>query len=135
MLKFLDPKKALLEMVKKFDREKPKSRLLKETGRFSNSPVFVVGIFSGADQLGEGFGSSLKMAEFRAAEDALHRVYLTQTPDDLLQLPTSTFSRSPGDVFHDDPADAENDYTAPDLTIAEIMYASSGKSKVAPIGH
>jgi len=82
MLKFLDPKKALLEMVKKFDREKPKSRyasqqsiadvvvdlcarLLKETGRFSNSPVFVVGIFSGADQLGEGFGSSLKMAEFR----------------------------------------------------------------------
>lgn len=122
-------------MVKKFDREKPKSRLLKETGRFSNSPVFVVGIFSGADQLGEGFGSSLKMAEFRAAEDALHRVYLTQTPDDLLQLPTSTFSRSPGDVFHDDPADAENDYTAPDLTIAEIMYASSGKSKVAPIGH
>ena len=40
-------------------------RLLKETGRFSNSPVFVVGIFSGADKLGEGFGSSLKMAEFR----------------------------------------------------------------------
>jgi len=41
------------------------SRLLKETGRFSNSPVFVVGIFSGADQLGEGFGASLRMAEFR----------------------------------------------------------------------
>ena len=40
-------------------------RLLKETGRFSNSPVFVVGIFSGADQLGEGFGASLRMAEYR----------------------------------------------------------------------
>jgi len=40
-------------------------RLLKETGRFSNSPVYVVGIFSGADKLGEGNGSSLKMAEYR----------------------------------------------------------------------
>ena len=42
-------------------------RLLKETGRLSISPVFVVGIYSGADQLGEGFGSSLKMAEFRVS--------------------------------------------------------------------
>jgi large subunit ribosomal protein L44 len=41
------------------------ARLLKETGRLSNSPVFVVGIYSGADKLGEGFGSSLKMAEYR----------------------------------------------------------------------
>jgi large subunit ribosomal protein L44 len=88
LIKFTDPKKALLEMVNKFGRETPKSRcvvfsllsaltrgstplrfflcrLLKETGRYSNSPVFVVGIFSGSDQLGEGFGSSLKMAEFR----------------------------------------------------------------------
>lgn len=65
MLKFLDPKKALKEMVYRFGREPPKSRLLKETGRFTNSPVFVVGVFSGADKLGEGFGSSLKMAEFR----------------------------------------------------------------------
>lgn len=40
-------------------------RLLKETGRFSNSPVFVVGIYSGNEQLGEGFGSSLNMAEYR----------------------------------------------------------------------
>jgi large subunit ribosomal protein L44 len=40
-------------------------RLLSETGRFSNSPVFVVGVFSGSDKLGEGFGASLKMAEYR----------------------------------------------------------------------
>jgi large subunit ribosomal protein L44 len=38
MLKFTDPKKALAEMVLRFNRERPKSRLLKETGRFSNSP-------------------------------------------------------------------------------------------------
>lgn len=41
------------------------SRLLRETGRYSSTPVFVVGIFSGKEQLGEGFGSSLKMAEYR----------------------------------------------------------------------
>ena len=50
------------------------TRLLKETGRFSNSPVFVVGIFSGADQLGEGFGASLRMAEFRVRPPCLQRV-------------------------------------------------------------
>lgn len=61
--------------------------------------MFVVGIFSGADQLGEGFGTSLKMAEYRAAEDALLRVYLTRTPDELLQLPTSTFLPGLGTVF------------------------------------
>ena len=84
MLKFRDPKVALIETVTKFGREKPVSRylwqnfvfydrsvdlvtfrLLKETGRLSNSPVFVVGVYSGIEQLGEGFGSSLKMAEYR----------------------------------------------------------------------
>jgi hypothetical protein len=39
--------------------------MLKETGRFSNSPMYVVGIYSGADKLGEGFGSSIRMAEYR----------------------------------------------------------------------
>ena len=160
MIKFRDPKKALAEMVEKFNRERPKSRqalrslifcrlfanflyrLLKETGRYSNSPVFVVGIYTGPDQLGEGFGSSLKMAEYRvryllssvfciflsaakAAEDALHRVYLTLTPSDLLQLPTSTFPTGTGDIFQDGTQGA---YEAPELATSEIMYASSGRT-------
>ncbi|KDR65727.1 hypothetical protein GALMADRAFT_260136 [Galerina marginata CBS 339.88] len=127
MLKFYNPKKALLEMVRKYQREPPKSRLLKETGRFSNSPVFVVGIFSGADQLGEGFGASLSMAEFRAAEDALHRVYLTQTPDHMLQLPSSTFPPVQGDVYQ---PGQEGSYSAPELVPSDILYASSGRSGV-----
>ncbi|KAF5388622.1 hypothetical protein D9757_004780 [Collybiopsis confluens] len=125
MIKFLDPKKALLEMINKFQREPPKSRLLKETGRYSNSPVFVVGIFSGEDQLGEGFGSSLKMAEYRAAEDALLRVYLTRTPSHLLQLPSQTFPQGVGDVFRKAP---EGVFKPADLVESEIMYASSGNS-------
>jgi len=83
MLKFRNPKTTLIELTKKFGRELPKSRytfserftrvlmcflrLLSETGRFSNSPVFVVGIYSGTDKLGEGFGASLKMAEYRVS--------------------------------------------------------------------
>ncbi|PPQ88697.1 hypothetical protein CVT25_009461 [Psilocybe cyanescens] len=128
MLKFYNPKKALLEMVQKYKREPPKSRLLKETGRYSNSPVFVVGIYSGADKLGEGFGASLNMAEFRAAEDALHRVYLTQTPTDKLQLPSSTLLHGHGSLYE---ASSEVEYTAPELVPSEIIYASSGKSGVA----
>ncbi|KAF5383701.1 hypothetical protein D9615_003603 [Tricholomella constricta] len=92
MIKFRDPKKALLEM------------------------------------LGEGFGSSLKMAEFRAAEDALHRVYLIRTPNELIQLPTSTFPLGVGSVFSAE--GKENAYTAPELVMSEITYSSSGKSSV-----
>lgn len=62
----------------------------------------------------------------QASEDALHRVYLTQTPRTLLQLPTSTFPAG-YNVFRAHPK-LEGHYTAPDLVIPEIMYASSGKS-------
>jgi dsRNA-specific ribonuclease len=44
-------------------------RLLRESGRASNSPIYVVGIFSGVDKLGEGFGNSLKMAEYRVSDN------------------------------------------------------------------
>ncbi|KAG6845507.1 hypothetical protein H0H87_008404 [Tephrocybe sp. NHM501043] len=126
MIKFRHPKKALLEMVKKLGREYPKSRLLKETGRFSNSPVFVVGIYSGADQLGEGFGSSLSMAEFRAAEDALHRVYLTRTPNHLMNLPTSTFPKGLGNVY--DLQGEELPHIPGEIGLPEVEYGRSGKS-------
>ncbi|CAG8578494.1 8695_t:CDS:2 [Racocetra fulgida] len=46
--------------------KEPKRELLKsETGRLSYAPAFVVGVYSDTEQLGEGFGSSIKMAEFR----------------------------------------------------------------------
>ncbi|KAG8716406.1 hypothetical protein FRC11_013389 [Ceratobasidium sp. 423] len=91
LLKFNDPKLALINTVRKYQREPPISRLLQESGRQSNSPIFIVGIFSGEDKLGEGFGSSLKIAEYRAAEDAMHRLYLTRQPLTDSMLPTTTF--------------------------------------------
>ncbi|KAH9935933.1 ribonuclease III [Epithele typhae] len=126
MIKFKDPKQSLLNTVAKFGRERPISRLLKETGRFSGSPVFVVGIFTGADKLGEGFGSSLKMAEYRAAEDSLLRLYLTRQPPHLLQLPTSTFPDSPGNVF--DAVGAEGAYAPVALGDSEVLYGSAGRA-------
>lgn len=92
LLKFSDPKLALIHTTRKYQREPPVSRLLKESGRQSNSPTFVVGVFSGADKLGEGFGSSLQMAEYRAAEDAMHRLYLTRQPATDSMLPTTAFT-------------------------------------------
>ncbi|KZT65624.1 ribonuclease III [Daedalea quercina L-15889] len=126
MIKFRDPRQALMYTVQKFGREPPKSRLLKETGRFSNSPIFVVGIYSGADKLGEGFGSSLKMAEFRAAEDSLHRLYLTRQPPHLVQLPTSTFPAGRGSIF--DLSGPEGSYKPGSMSDSEVLYGSAGRT-------
>ncbi|EPS94577.1 hypothetical protein FOMPIDRAFT_1153101 [Fomitopsis schrenkii] len=126
MIKFRDPRLALMYTVRKFGRELPRSRLLKETGRFSNSPIFVVGIYSGADKLGEGFGSSLKMAEFRAAEDSLHRLYLTRQPPHLVQLPTSTFPAGQGNIFELD--GPEGSYEPSVISDAEVLYGSAGRT-------
>lgn len=54
-------------------------RILKESGRDTAQPIFVVGAFSGTRKLGEGPGSSLAMARQRAQADALRRIYLTRS--------------------------------------------------------
>lgn len=111
------------------------NRLLKETGRHTNTPIFVVGIYSGADKLGEGFGNSIKMAEHRAAEDALNRVYLTQQPSHLYTLPTTTFPStfkagtraSPLNPLSSTTGTGAS-YRAPELGESEVLYASAGRS-------
>ncbi|QIX00383.1 hypothetical protein AMS68_005900 [Peltaster fructicola] len=68
--------------------EAPIARLLSETGRLSRTPVFVVGIFSGNDKLGEAAGASLNEARFRAAAAALRAWYLYSPPIDSVMLPS-----------------------------------------------
>ncbi|KFZ13272.1 hypothetical protein V501_03770 [Pseudogymnoascus sp. VKM F-4519 (FW-2642)] len=58
------------------DFEFPVARLLSETGRNSRHPVYVVGIFSGKDKLGEAAGASLGEAKTRAAIAALKAWYM-----------------------------------------------------------
>lgn len=83
VLNFRNPKHALAAEVRKMMAESGvqgqssvQSRLLAESGRHSINPVFNVGLFlpSGL-KLAEGHGSSLRMAEHRAAVNALLSIY------------------------------------------------------------
>lgn len=58
------------------DFDFPVARLLSETGRGSRHPVYVVGIYSGKDKLGEAAGASLDEARTRAAVAALKSWYM-----------------------------------------------------------
>ena len=90
LLKFNNPKLALASTCAKYGKQPPQSRMVAESGRLSISPIFVVGVWSGATKIGEASGSSIRMAEFRAAEDALRRLYLAETPLGDFDLPSST---------------------------------------------
>ncbi|ORE03615.1 ribonuclease III [Rhizopus microsporus var. microsporus] len=68
LIKMDEPKRQLSALLRQLGKPKAESRLLSETGRHSSAPVFVVGVFSETEKLGEGFGSSIKMAEFRVSE-------------------------------------------------------------------
>ena len=62
--------------------------MISETGRKSRHPVFVIGIFSGNEKLGEGSGSSLDEARTCAAVAALKGWYLYSPPE--LRVPSET---------------------------------------------
>ncbi|KND01661.1 mitochondrial 54S ribosomal protein YmL3 [Spizellomyces punctatus DAOM BR117] len=85
-LKLLNPKRLLVQITKAKGQVRPVSRLVKESGRQSSSPVFIVGIYSGVEKIGEGHGSSLEMAETRAVRDALQKHYLQEVKD--IKLPS-----------------------------------------------
>ncbi|KAJ1666723.1 54S ribosomal protein L3 mitochondrial [Coemansia sp. RSA 1813] len=76
-----NPKLMLRALCKRKNLPYPVARILKETGRFTSSPVFIVGIFTGTRMIGMGYGSSIKMAEFRAAKDALLKHYAKEIKD------------------------------------------------------
>ncbi|RFU24616.1 hypothetical protein B7463_g11719, partial [Scytalidium lignicola] len=76
LFSFKQPLRDLSRLCAREDFEPPIARILSETGRRSRSPVFVVGIFSGEDKLGEGTGASLQEARIRAAVAALKAWYL-----------------------------------------------------------
>jgi len=91
MFKFEKPTVELATLCAREDFEPPVARLLSETGRLSRTPVFVVGIYSGKDKLGEGAAASLDAARLKAAIHALKSWYLyspgegVRVPSDMLQ--------------------------------------------------
>lgn len=132
LLKFKDPKRVLSETCRKYNRPSPQSRMIAETGRLSISPVFVVGVWSGSVKIGEASGSSIRMAEFRAAENALRRLYLAELPDGTFDLPSSTLDDTflgagpiPRNLLDASPADSRT-YSPQPLGRSETLHASRG---------
>ncbi|KAJ5135417.1 uncharacterized protein N7515_004695 [Penicillium bovifimosum] len=76
LFNFRAPARDLTRLCARESFERPVAKVISETGRHSRHPVFVVGIFSGQDKLGEGAGASLIEARERAAVAALKGWYL-----------------------------------------------------------
>jgi len=85
---FRTPTRDLSRLCAREGFEPPVARLVSETGRLSRHPVFVVGVYSGKDMLGEGAGSSLDEARTRAAAAALKGWYLYKPVE--VTVPSST---------------------------------------------
>ncbi|KAI9696798.1 MAG: hypothetical protein M1836_005160 [Candelina mexicana] len=85
---FKEPTRDLSRLCAKEGFESPIARRLSETGRNSRHPVFVVGVFSGVDKLGEAAGGSLDEARTRAAVAALKGWYLYSPLD--VKVPSDT---------------------------------------------
>ena len=73
---FRMPTRDLSRLCAREGFQSPVARIISETGRKSRHPVFVVGVYSGSDKLGEGAGSSLDEARTRASVAALKGWYL-----------------------------------------------------------
>jgi dsRNA-specific ribonuclease len=87
LFSFKKPTRELALLCAREDFEFPIARLLSETGRLSRTPVFVVGIFSGKDKLGEAAGPSLEVARNKAAMNALKSWYL-YSPGEHVRVPS-----------------------------------------------
>lgn len=95
LFEFEQPTRELARLCEREKLERPVSRLLAESGRLSRSPVFIVGVFSGEEKLGEGFGASLKEAKAKAASDALMKWYCYQPTND----PSQSVVVDPGTII------------------------------------
>lgn len=87
LFQFKNPLRELAMLCEREDFEPPIARLLSETGRLSRTPVFVVGIFSGNDKLGEAAGPSLDAARLKAGMNALKAWYL-YSPGEHVRVPS-----------------------------------------------
>ena len=76
LFEFKQPTRDLSRLCAREGFESPVARILSETGRHSRTPVFVVGVFSGNEKLGEGTGPSLHAARLKGAINALKGWYL-----------------------------------------------------------
>lgn len=86
LFNFRYPQRDLSRLCAREGFQAPVARAISETGRKSRHPVFVIGVFSGNEKLGEGAGSSIDEARTCAAVAALKGWYLYSPPE--LRLPS-----------------------------------------------
>ena len=84
LINLQQPRFILHAVLKSKGRRRPVSRLIKESGRATHFPSFVVGVYSGAELLGEGCGTSLKRAEREAMLAALRTHFQTELSNIIL---------------------------------------------------
>ncbi|KAL4873774.1 hypothetical protein BDV12DRAFT_159593 [Aspergillus spectabilis] len=87
LFNFSQPARDLSKLCARENYEPPVAKIISETGRLSRHPVFIVGIYSGQDKLGEGAGASLIEARSRAAVASLKGWYLYSPLD--VRVPSS----------------------------------------------
>ncbi|KAK5112241.1 hypothetical protein LTR62_004402 [Meristemomyces frigidus] len=99
MFNFTHPTRDLSRLCARENFEPPVARLISETGRLSRTPVFVVGVYSGENLLGEAAGASLNEARVRAAGQALRSWYLYSPPVNDVVLPSDVEEGKGGKVW------------------------------------
>lgn len=108
MFEFQLPTRELSMLCAREGFEAPVARLESETGRRSRTPVYVVGIYSGVEKLGEGTGPSLDTARWKASMNVLKAWYM-YSPGNKVRVPSDMFA-----------TDAKP-WTAPHIDIGEII--------------
>ncbi|KAI5466596.1 ribonuclease III domain-containing protein [Mariannaea sp. PMI_226] len=108
MFQFQLPTRELAMLCAREGFSAPVARLESETGRRSRTPVYVVGIYSGAEKLGEGAGPSLNVARWKASMNALKAWYM-YSPGNKVRVPS--------DMFEED----AKPWKAPHIDIGEII--------------
>ncbi|KAL2206593.1 ribonuclease III, partial [Sarocladium strictum] len=108
LFQFKQPVRELSMLCAREGFEAPIARLESETGRLSRTPVFVVGIYSGKDKLGEGAGPSLNSARKMAAMNALKAWYV-YSPGHKVRVPSDMME------------EGAKPWTPPHIDIGEIV--------------
>ncbi|KAH9826068.1 Double-stranded RNA binding motif [Teratosphaeria destructans] len=88
LFNFTHPTRDISKLCAREGFEPPVARLISETGRYSRTPVYVVGVFSGEDKLGEAAGASLNEGRVRASAAAMRAWYLYSPPENDVVLPS-----------------------------------------------
>ena len=108
LFEFKLPTRELAMLCAREGFEAPLARLESETGRLSRTPVYVVGIYSGKEKLGEGAGPSLDIARRKASMAALKAWYL-YSPGNKVRVPSDMME------------EGAKPWKAPHIDIGEII--------------